>query len=36
MNHFETCRIQTVCREINPRFYHLLSKFGQKSGLQYC
>ncbi len=32
INHFETCRIQTVCREINPRFHRLLSKFGQKSG----
>ncbi len=32
INHFETCRIQTVCPETNPIFHCLLNKFGQKSG----
>jgi len=32
INHFETCRIQTVCPETNPIFHSLLNKFSQKSG----
>jgi len=32
INHFETCRIQTVTEEINPMFYNLLNEFGGESG----
>lgn len=32
VNHFETCRIQTVSRKDNPLFHRLLEEFGLQSG----
>jgi carbamoyltransferase len=32
INHFETCRIQTVSEESNPIFHQLLNDFGNISG----
>ena len=33
VNHFGTARLQTVREEWNPRFFHLLERWGERSGM---